>query len=147
METAAGVSSGNRLTPAETRLGRIALLTADDTPHYEPFAISSMMGCSIVVVGASPFNDPADFARYRAQEQRLFVICPGCFGGTDFGWNVDSPSMIYAPRNITRSQDGILAFSDSKKSAMARMYIQRLHTQIDLYCDDKNAGFYRDLLF
>ncbi|MEG2174530.1 MAG: nitrilase-related carbon-nitrogen hydrolase [Oscillospiraceae bacterium] len=144
-EQSAGVIAGDAVTPAETRLGRIALFTGNDVPHCEPFLIAQAMGCAFAVAGASPFGATAALGRCRAQESRMCVLSPGLSGGQELSLNLHEPSVIYVPRAAARAGDGVAALS-ADGSATARVDLSRVASQLDLYTDDKNPDFFRALL-
>ena len=105
-EELVGVSPGLRITPGDTRIGRIALLEGGCLSHYEPFWIAASSGCSIAISGQSPFLDSnLTLARFRAQEQGLCIISPGLVDSAAYGLAVNTPAGIYAPRAATRSRD------------------------------------------
>lgn len=144
-----GVSAGESLTPADTNIGRVALLSGGMLPHYEPFWLSRAMDCSIAVAGASPFLiSDSDLARFRAQEERLCIISPSICGGEDLGLGLSfsAPAGVYAPRSATRTRDGISAGEDENRCACARVDLERAKMQIDLYSDDRNARFMQHLV-
>lgn len=145
-ERAVGVEPGERLTPAHTRVGQVALLCAREAAHYEPFAVAAAMGCSIVTAGASPYGEDASAARFRAQEQLICVITPGCSGGRELGLRLNAPAAVYAPRAVTRGRDGIVALAREGRSITARVDLLRAARQFDTYAADKNPEFYRALL-
>lgn len=147
LEQHLGITPGTRITPGNTRIGRIAMLNGSCFSHYEPFWISATGGCSIVVAGASPFvNTDYSLARFRAQEQGVCILSPGLSGGASFGLSFASPAGIYAPRAATRSRDGIAAESLEEPVVTARIDLSRAASHFDLYSDDKNPRFFQQLL-
>lgn len=142
-----GVTAGTRITPGDTRIGRIAMLEGSSLKHYEPFWIAAASGCSIAVAGASPFvvtDHP--LARFRAQEQGICILSPGLSGGANLGLSLSAPAGIYAPRAATRSRDGIAAEGFDDPVVTARIDLARAASQFDVYSDDKNPRFFQQLL-
>ena len=152
-EQSAGVSPGTHVTPAETRLGPVALLSRQDAPHFEPFAAASALGCTLALLSASPFDsgDISFFARCRASEQRLIVVASGLFDGSDYGASFCLDGGIYAPREATRSRSGILAGGAKEQDTALRSYSARIDPiraaeLFDIYSSDKNPRFFCSLL-
>ena len=145
-ERSMGVSAGEELTPGDTRIGRVALLTASCLPNYEPFFIASAAGCSVAVAGASPFGPSSDLARYRAQESGLCLLSPGLRSRGDFGFEYHYPARISAPRAATRSRDGSAASPEDRPLLTARVDLERAASQFDLYSADRNPAFFRALI-
>lgn len=144
-----GVSAGEQLTPADTHIGRVALLSGSMLPHYEPFWLARAMDCSIAVAGASPFLiSDSDLARFRAQEERLCIVSPSLCGGESLGLGLSfsAPAAVYAPRSATRTRDGIASSEGENRCACARVDLERAKMQIDLYSDDRNARFMQHLV-
>ena len=138
-----GVTEGERLTPAETKLGRVALLGGWETAQFEPFYVAAAMGCPIAVAGASPAGGDPPLARYRAQEARMAVICPGLSGGGAFGWDFQFEPAIYAPLAATRTRDGVVAAADVD-TLTARVDLGKITGQFDIYSADKNFEFIKN---
>ncbi len=146
-EGQAGVTAGSRITPADTHIGRVALLDGLAFRHYEPFLIAATGGCVFAVAGASPFAATAyDLARYRAQEQGLCILSPGLAAGGQYDLPVMTPAGIYVPRAAARSRDGVAAEGLDQRVFTARVDLMRAASQFDLYGDDKNPRFFQRLL-
>jgi predicted amidohydrolase len=146
LERRMGVAAGERLTPAETRLGRVALLTASAAPHYEPFLVASAMGCSIAVAGASPFGEDCSPLRFRAEENRLCIVSAGISGSGELGLAVDRAPAVFAPRVSTRTRDGQFEAKTPTEVLSARLDLTRAAAQFDLYSADRNPEFFHELL-
>lgn len=140
LERKLGVSEGSRLTPAETKLGLVALLGGWESAQFEPYYVASAMGCPIAITGASPVGGDPALARYRAQEARMAVVCPGLAGGGAFGLDLSFDPAIYAPLSATRTRDGIVA-ADARDTLTARVDLEKITGQFDLYSADKNYEF------
>ncbi len=145
-ERSMGVTVGRELIPGDTKIGRIALLSASCLPNYEPFFIAAAAGCSIAVAGASPFGSANELARYRAQESGLCILSPGLRVRGDYGITCNHPSRISAPRAATRGRDGVAAAEEDSMLITARVDLERAASQFDLYSSDRNAAFFRALL-
>ena len=152
-ELTAGVIPGTHVTPAETRLGPVALFSRQDAPHFEPFAIAAAMGCTLALLAASPFDsgDISFFARCRASEQRLSIVASGLFDGSDYGTSFCLDGGIFAPREATRSRSGILAGGTKEQATAQRSFSARIDPiraaeLFDIYSSDKNPRFFRNLL-
>lgn len=141
-----GVSAGERLTPADTRLGRVALLTGSCAAHYEPFLVASAMGCPIAVAGASPFGEDCSPLRFRAEEYRMCIVSPGFSGGDALGLSLNAPAAVWAPRACTRTRDGCFEAPNPAGVLSARVDLTRAAAQFDLYSADRNPEFFRALL-
>lgn len=137
-----GVSPCDTLTPADTRIGKIALLTASCAPHYEPFFAAGALGCRIVTAPASPFGEETALLRCRAAEQALCVVSPGLHGGGDFSLSLSFPPEIWTPRGAphTRREPG----SDSK-TLTARADLSSRSVSLDHFTADRNAAFFSAL--
>lgn len=141
-----GVTAGEKLVPCVSRIGKIALLGGETAHHYEPFWIASRLGCRYVVASASPFGSPdLELLRLRAQEHQLCILAPGLCGGRDFHLAFDSPSGIYAPRDMCDSQDGILS-QGRDRILTAKVDFVRCADSFDLYTADKNIRFFHRLI-
>lgn len=145
LENELGITSGDEITYADTRIGRMALLTASCAPHYEPFAAAAALGCRMVVAGASPFGEDISLLRCRAQEQGLCAVSPGLKGGEDFGLSLDTAPVIYAPRATLRTRDGIAPAGKGKLGITARVDLSGT-TTIDHYSSDRNGAFFAKML-
>ena len=146
-ESALGVSAGEKITPGATRIGSIAMLGGSSLRHYEPFWISAAMGCRFVVASASPYIvTEHKLARFRAQEQGVCLLLPGCSGGSDFGISLSSPAGIYAPRAAVDDHSGIAAESWDSPSVTAMVNPARAAEEFDMYSADKNIRFFRRLI-
>lgn len=141
-----GVSPGRRLSPGQTPVGRVALLSASCLPNYEPFFAAAAAGCTVATAGATPFTAVSDLARYRAQESGLCLLCPGIGGDGAFAIASASPAMIAAPRAATRSRDGRAAGPLQQPVVTARVDLERAASQFDLYSADRNPAFFQALL-
>jgi len=145
-ERSLGVTPGTALTPGNSRIGKIALLSGPVMRHYEPFWVAAQSGCRYVVAGASPFPVKSmDLARFRAQEQGICVLSPGLVGGKDFGFSFSTPAGIYVPRDMCDDQSGILG-ENSEELVTARVDFARISDSFDLYSSDKNIRFFRKLI-
>lgn len=144
-ESELGVMPGREITFADTRIGRMALLTASCAPHYEPFAASAALGCRMVVAGASPFGEEISLLRCRAQEQGLCVVSPGLSGGEDFALSYDAEPVVYAPRTTLRTRDGIASFGKGERTVTARVDLSTT-ASLDHYSSDRNSAFFAKLL-
>ena len=146
-ERALGVSSGKRLTPGATRLGNVALLGGSSLRHYEPYWIAAAMNCRFAVASASPYIvTEHKLARYRAQEQGMCLLLPGCSGGKEFGISLASPAGIYVPRGSEDHPDGIAAESMEKSLVTALVNPAKSQGATDIYSADKNIEFLRTLI-
>ncbi len=145
-ERSMGVSAGKKLSPGQTPLGRVALLSASCLSDYEPFFAAAAAGCTVATAGATPFTPVSDLARYRAQESGLCLLCPGIQKGSAFAVAGSSPAMIAAPRAATRSRDGRAAGPSLQPLVTARVDLERAASQFDLYSADRNPAFFQALL-
>jgi len=145
LESELGVMPGDEITFADTRIGRMAMLTASCASHYEPFAASAALGCRMVVAGASPFGEDISLLRCRAQEQGLCVVSPGLKGGEDFGLSFDTAPVIYAPRATLRTRDGIAPAGKGSLGITARVDLSGT-TALDHYSSDRNPAFFAKML-
>lgn len=145
-ERALGISPCDTICPADTRIGRVALLTASCAPHYEPFAAAAALGCRAVTAGASPFEEDTSLLRCRAQEQGLCVVSPGLHGGRDFGFSFSAKPVIYAPRSTLRARDGVAARGAGEAAVTARIDLSGECAAGDHYSADRNAAFFEALL-
>lgn len=145
LENALGAVPGEEITFADTRIGRMALLTASCASHYEPFAASAALGCRMVVAGASPFGEDTSLLRCRAQEQGLCVASPGLKGGEDFGLSFNTEPVVYAPRTTLRTRDGMAPAGKGNFGITARVDLSGT-TALDHYSSDRNAAFFAKML-
>jgi predicted amidohydrolase len=146
LERAAGVRACPAITPADTRIGRVALLTASCAPHYEPFIAASALGCRVVTAGASPFGEDTGLLRCRAQEQGLCVVSAGARGGQDFGLSLATDPVIYAPRTPMRSTRDGIAPAGKTRTVTARVDLSAEAPRFDRYTADRNDAFFAALL-
>jgi predicted amidohydrolase len=144
-ERAAGVSAQGTLHPVDTPIGRIALLCADDLPNYEPFAVARALGCNLALVAGSTHSPDLALARYRAQEQNLFLAVSGLNAQPDIKISLNTPCGVFAPRGATRLHDGVIA-QGGDDVLCGRVDFGRIGAQFDSYCADKNPEFFRALL-
>ena len=141
-----GVSEGERLTPANSRIGKVALLNGSCLAHYEPFWLASRMGCRYAIAGASPFVvSPLKLARFRAQESKMCIIAPGLNNGKQFKLSYASPTAIYAPIAATGEENGII-IQGGDKTITERVNMALAYEQLDLYSDDKNIRFFQKIV-
>lgn len=147
LERELGVTSGDRLTPGATDMGKIALLGGGSLPHYEPYWIAAATGCRYAVAGASPYvATDCKLARYRAQEQGICVIVPAFSGGKDYDMSLSSPAGIYSPRAATEDESGICAEEQTESLITAKIDLNRCAEHFDMYSADKNIRFFRALI-
>lgn len=142
-----GVTAGEKITPGNSRIGKIALLSGSELAHYEPFWIASRMGCRYVVSSASPFvKSRNNLARFRAQEQKLCLIIPGIKGGKEYGFSISSPAGIYMPRAACPEKGGIMAETANDMQITERIDLAAAAEYFDMYSDDKNIRFFQKLI-
>lgn len=152
-ELSAGVKAGSCLTPAQTRMGLLALLSRNAAENYEPFAIAAAMGCALAILAASPFDDTdiSFLARCRAWEHRLCIAASGLSIGSDFKKSLDLRGGIYVPFETARKQNRPPSADEKEASVYARCFTSRIDPvraaeHFDLYASDKNPRFFSDLL-
>lgn len=144
LERELGVEACPRLSPVDTRIGRIALLTASCAQHYEPFAVAAACGCRIAVAGASPFGDDISLLPHRAREQALVVLTPGIEKSDMFYLPETVPCAASLPQNIMRTA-GENAVGQSRHSLTVRADLSS-PPEPDHYRVDHNPAFFRALL-
>ena len=138
-----GVVPCGVLTPADTRIGKIALLTASCARHYEPFFACAALGCRIVAAGASPFGEDASLLHCRAAEEALCVVSPGLLGGEDFSLSFSSPAEIHTPRAAPRPRR---EKTEIQKTLTSRTDLSAGGAALDHFASDRNTAFFSALL-
>lgn len=137
-----GVSPGEGVQAFATKVGRVALLSAQDSPNYEPFFLAGAMRADLAVAGESPWGGSLEGLRYRAQETGLYILSPAYSQGEDFFLHFSGSPAIYAPLSATKGRDGLLCREDGPL-AHARMDLERAGELFDIYSSDKNLAFFR----
>ncbi len=136
-----GVVPARRLTPIETRVGRVVMLPASCARHYEPFAAAAAMGCRIVTAGASPFGGDTAPLVHRAREQSLVLVCPGLGKSDLFPSSREIPAEIFLPRRRVSAKPG----ETGGKSVTARVDLSGAPA-FDHYTADRSLSFFVNLL-
>jgi len=141
-ERAMGVVPCGKLEPMETRIGRIALLTASCARHYEPFAVASGLGCRVATVGASPFGEDLSPLAARAREQALVLVSAGLGASAPFFLSEESAPRVFLPQGGVRS---LPADAEGAAALTARVDLSGAPL-FDHYTADRNPAFFASLL-
>ncbi len=140
-ERAMGVMPAEKLEPIETRVGRIALLTASCARHYEPFAVAGALGCRIAAVGASPFGEALSPLAARAREQALVLVSAGLGASQLFGIAHDTPAAVWLPQSQPRFSP---ANGEMGRGVTVRVDLSGAPV-FDHYTADRNPAFFAAL--
>lgn len=148
LERQAGVVPAVKITPAQSSIGSIALFSALELPHYEPFAAAASMGCAIAAVSAFPLpkRDVRLLAGCRSKEQRMCLAVSGMSGGMELGLNFDVPAGIFEPGETAKGRSGVVALAKPGETVTGLIDPLRVREQFDAYSSDRNPQFFENLL-
>jgi len=141
-ERSMGVKTGSTLACPDTRIGRIAMLTASCAQHFEPFAVAAALGARIVTAGASPFGEDLSPLAARGREQSLAVVSPSFAAAPDFGLPQGPAPAVHLPQSGRR---GPAASAQGERAATARADLSG-PPSFDHYTADRNPAFFESLL-
>jgi predicted amidohydrolase len=144
-----GLSTANDITVYNTELGNIAFPICMDATYYETFKISKSKGAQIVII---PIANMENYNYYmslrgiepRVQENRVYGIKSALVGGHSLGLNFTGSSGIFAPVELTKNKDGILAASKDPYNSdvvTTAINLNDLENLKDEYRDDVNMEF------
>ncbi len=146
-ERTAGVKTGERLDAFQTKLGRIAMISAAAAGCYQPYYIAKAQKAEIILTPSSPFGDRVELSRYRANEAGVTLLSAGISGSGDLGLKLsNSPAAIYAPMVATKGLDGVIALTQKEAVLTSRIDLSKGSDFFDIYSSDKNPGFFKALI-
>ncbi len=135
-----GIMRGEKLTPCDTSIGRVGILSAEDCGDYMPFRALKESAVTVAIVGGTPFGGDVSQAKYRANQIGICAVVAGLASKVDELPLRACPPVMYAPINTTRSVDGILGESAVGTVLTGRVDINRVTAQTDPYFADKLMG-------
>ena len=142
-----GLIPGKSLSVAQTKLGRIAVLTGKDQRVYEAGHAAYQQGAQLLLC-PSAFSSSLGSAYFqtgvfmRCQEHPMFGIS-SWLTGEFMDLPFRSVSGIYAPFSVSKQGDGIVVQTEKPTSSAcmtARIDIGNLMDDPDLYISDINIG-------
>ena len=145
-EGALGVTAGEKLTPASTPVGQVALLSASALGYYQPFAIARELGCVAATISASPFGEDMRCAPFRAEESGLALLSAGFASSRCFALEKSAPALLFAPRAASKNQSCLLREETGEGVYTARIDIARAKASLDLYTADRNPDFFEKMI-
>lgn len=115
LEEKLGLSRGNELYTFETPVGKAAMPVCMDATYFETFYIAAKKGADVVII---PIANAEEYDIYRAlrgiwgrvQETYLYGV-KASLNGWFFGMHFTGKAGIFAPIEITKEKNGIVAIS------------------------------------
>lgn len=140
-----GLKSGTHIGVAETKLGKIAILSGKDQRVFEAAKSARQLGTNFLLCPASFSIEEGEIiyqsgAFMRCQEQQLYAVCSWLTGDI-FGLPFRGLSGIYSPLEASKLGNGIIAETESLKDDIClttRIDLDRLGKEINLYTSDQN---------
>lgn len=147
IEVTWGLSCGQELQVFDTPLGRLAFPVCMDASYYETFRLLTLMGAEIILL---PTANPEEYNYYKAlrgiwprvQENLVYGV-KSTLVGQAFGLTLTGKAGIYAPLELTRSQDGVInesANHDREDVVVAMLDLEALRKK---RANEARAGKYR----
>jgi len=148
-----GLTRGRELKAFDLDIGRICCPVCMDATYYETFRLARNLGCDMVIL---PIANNEEYNLYRAlrgiwprvQESYVYGIKPS-LNGWLFGMHFTGKAGIFAPVNLTKNKNGLIAISRSHEGnnvITAKLDIEALYIlrENDEYVGDINPRFEKD---
>lgn len=150
-----GVLAGDELNVLDLKIGRVALLAAEDAAFFECYKVARTMGTQIVLSPTLHSDRTSHSLRYNAsllaaQHFNLFTACSSLFSTGDETPAFGGASGIYAPQMMTRNLDGVVVHTNESMAQShvlcARVDPPKLVENMDVYAYSTNSGFCETML-
>lgn len=147
-----GICPGQEVSVADTRLGKVAILTGRDQQVFEAAKAAHLQGAQVLLcpAGLSLAEGEAWFssgAFLRCQERPVFAVsswfCGDLLGeGREKGLPFRGLAGVYGPCGATKMGNGIAIQAESTNCdacLTTRVDLERLGREVDLYTSDTNS--------
>lgn len=148
-----GLTRGRELKAFDLEIGRVCCPVCMDATYYETFRLARNLGCDMVILSIA---NNEEYNLYRAlrgiwprvQESYVYGIKPS-LNGWLFGMHFTGKAGIFAPVNLTKNKNGLIAISRSHEGnnvITAKLDIEALYIlrENDEYVGDINPRFEKD---
>lgn len=146
-----GFLPGDELRVFESPAGTVSILSGSDADYFELARIAKNLGAQILLsprafLGEYTPMRAAMGLNMRVQETRLYGVQSVLTGNTGLGFALEGSAQIFAPNELVRAKNGIIAQTKAHREpdlVTAPLSLQQLEEIQNPYTQDKNGDLLR----